>query len=446
MRSGEEIFRLRETKSELSLMRQLIIEVPQGNGKEVSEIAQRCYATNLAHLEGKNAQDEPIEIIIAHLSNRRVEEFLQALQPIAAVHISLIPRGTIALEPPPTEAPHQVTDVENLSPIEIFLQGLQSVGSWQGFLGYAAVGGMVVWVGLYTNTIYLLTASMLISPFAGPAMNAAIATARGDITLLRQSIIRYFAALGVTICVAAILTLIWRQEIVTNLMADIGTVSAVAIFLPFAAGAAGALQLAQSERSSLVSGGAVGMLVAVSLAPPAGLVGMAAVLGRWEMMLSGFFLLLLQLAGINISAAVIFRLFGLTARGARYDRGKPWVFPAGLGVSAVALAGLLTWQLINPPMLQRSSRVQRIEAVVQERIEEITGVRLVNADIAFPRPKIAGQNTLLCLLYVQRVDGVNLSESELKNRVSAQVRQAIRQGGFEVTPLVSVTIFDPPDS
>jgi uncharacterized membrane protein len=173
---------------------------------------------------------------------------------------------------------------------------------------------------------------------------------------------------------------------------------------------------------------------------------MAAVLGRWEMMLSGVFLLLLQLAGINISAAIIFRLFGLTARGARYDRGKPWVFPTGLGVSAVALAGLLTWQFINPPMLQRSSRVQRVEAVVQEKMEEITAVKLVNTDIAFPRPKIAGQNTLLCLLYVQRADGVNLSENELKNRVASQVRQAIVAEGFDVTPLISITVFDPPDS
>jgi uncharacterized membrane protein len=423
-------------------MRQLIVEVPQGKGKKVSAIAQRYHAINLVQLNGTNAHDDPTDVIIVHLSNRRVEQFLQELQPMADVHISLIPRGTVALQPPPTEAPQQVTDVQNLSPIEIFLQGLQSIGSWQGFLGYAAVGGIVVWVGLYTNTIYLLTASMLISPFAGPAMNTAIATARGDITLLRQSILRYFSALAVTICVAGFLTLILRQEIVTNLMVDISSISAVAIFIPFAAGAAGALQLAQSERSSLVAGGAVGMLVAASLAPPAGLVGMAAVLGRWEMMLSGLFLLILQLAGINVSAAIIFRLFGLTAKGARYDRGKSWIFPVGLGISAIALAGLLTWQFINPPILQRSSRVQRIKAVVQESVEEMATVKLVNAEINFPRPDLPGQNTLLCLLYVQRVDEVDLSESELKNRVSSQVRQAIVQGGFDVTPLVNVTVFD----
>jgi hypothetical protein len=48
-------------------------------------------------------------------------------------------------------------------------------------------------------------------------------------------------------------------------------------------GAAGALNLCQSERSSLVSGAATGMLVAASLAPQAGLIRMGAAIGEWEM-------------------------------------------------------------------------------------------------------------------------------------------------------------------
>ncbi len=152
------------------------------------------------------------------------------------------------------------------------MAGLQSVGSWKGFLGYAAAAGVVVWIGLYTNTSYLLVAAMLIAPFAGPAMNLAIATARGDITLLKRSLIRYFSALLVTILVALALSLILRQEIPTNQMVQTSELSSVALLLPLAAGAAGALNLVQSQRSSLVSGASVGMLVAASLAPPAGLV------------------------------------------------------------------------------------------------------------------------------------------------------------------------------
>ncbi|MDV2994536.1 MAG: hypothetical protein N4J56_004190 [Chroococcidiopsis sp. SAG 2025] len=96
----------------------------------------------------------------------------------------------------------------------------------------------------------------------------------------------------------------------------------MAVLLSLAAGAAGALNLVQSQRSSLVSGASVGMLVAASLAPPAGLVGMAVAIGRWDMATSGLFVLLLQLVGINLTAAILFRVFGLSVQGSRYRRGK----------------------------------------------------------------------------------------------------------------------------
>lgn len=88
--------------------------------------------------------------------------------------------------------------------------------------------------------------------------------------------------------------------------------------LPLVAGAAGAITLVQSERSSLVSGTATGMLVAASLSPPAGIIGMSMAIGRWDMVVNGVFLLLLQLSGINLSAAILFCTFGLSTKGARY--------------------------------------------------------------------------------------------------------------------------------
>jgi len=43
---------------------------------------------------------------------------------------------------------------------------------------------------------------MLIAPFAGPAMNTAIATARGGYTLAQTHLLRYFCGFGQTIVVA----------------------------------------------------------------------------------------------------------------------------------------------------------------------------------------------------------------------------------------------------
>ena len=129
------------------------------------------------------------------------------------------------------------------------------MGSWTGFLGYATAAGVVAWIGLFTNTVYLLTAAMLIAPYAGPAMNAAIATARGDAGLLQRNLLRYLASLALTITVAGVLSLLSRQQVATEQMVQVSQLSSTSVLLPLVAGAAGALNLVQSERNSLVSRG-----------------------------------------------------------------------------------------------------------------------------------------------------------------------------------------------
>lgn len=425
-------------------MRQLLVQVPRGCGKEVLNTAKAHDGSNLALFEAMGA-DELLDVVIVHISNRKVEDLMQALEGLPNLQITLNPRGVMGLKPPADEAAQQVTDVAARSPIEVFLSGLQSVGSWKGFLGYAAAAGVVVWIGLFTNTNYLLVAAMLIAPFAGPAMNVALATARGDRHLLGRSLLRYFAALTVTIVVSGLLSLVLRQETVTEQMAATSTVSAVAVLLPVVAGAAGALNLVQSERSSLVSGAATGMLVAASLAPPAGLIGMAAALGRWDLTVNGAFVLLLQLVGINLSAAIMFRLYGISAQGARYQRGKAWAFPAILVVTAAALAGLLTWQLSSSPSLQRSSRSQRATAEIQKVVDDSGLATLVEADVRFTRPNIEGQNTLLGTVYVQRQQGVEQSTETIRAELTQDIQMHLLNQGFNVTPLIDVSVLEPPN-
>ncbi|MGB7439584.1 MAG: DUF389 domain-containing protein [Coleofasciculaceae cyanobacterium] len=422
-------------------MRQLLVQVPQGQGKAVLEIAKAHEGANLAKLEA-NDGEEPIDLIIINVPNGKVEDLLGRLEQIPQLHITLNPRGIMPLQPPSQKAAEQITDVTDRSSIEVFLASLQSVGSWKGFLGYAVAGGVVVWIGLFTNTSYLLVAAMLIAPFAGPAMNLAMATARGDGKLLRQSILRYFAALGTTIFVTFLLSLVLRQESVTNQMIATSTISSVSVLLPIAAGAAGALNLVQSERSSLVSGAATGMLVAASLAPPAGMVGMASAIGRWEMVTSGIFLLLLQLAGINLSAALIFRLFGVSAVGVRYQRGKKQIFPLALALTIAALTGLLSWQFSQLPRLQRGSIDQRVAADIRKIVKKSPLAEPLEINVRFIGSQ--GQNTLLGTLYVQRQLGVTASSQEISESLRQEIQTYLLAQDLNLTPLIDVSVLESP--
>ncbi len=375
-------------------MRQMMVMVPRGQGPEVLRIARQHGGTNLALTEAVG-DPGPVDLVAVQTPNGRVEGLLGAMEPLPDLHVTLVPQGVIALKPPSSEASDQAVDVEPRSPIEVFLGGLQSVGSWRGFLGYSALAGVVVWTGLFTETIYLLTAAMLIAPFAGPAMNSALATARGDAELFGLSIGRYFAALAVTIVTAFVLSWVMRQEIATGLMIERSFLPSVAVLLPLAAGAAGALNLCQSERSSLVSGAATGMLVAASLAPPAGLVGMGAAIGEWDIVRSACFLLLLQITGINVSGAVIFRLYGMSPHGARYERGRTWVGAAAWTGALAATVALVAWQLSSEPELLRSSQAQRATADVRQAVRDSGLAQVVKADAEFTRADIPGQNTML---------------------------------------------------
>ena len=350
-------------------MRQLLIEVQRGQGNTVIRLGEKYEGANLSQLDANTSRGK-IDLVIAYIPNGNVEEFLEDLSDFEELHITLVPRGFMPLQPPVAEIPKQIVDVQSKSSLEVFLAGLQSVGAWKGFIAYAIAGAIIVWIGLYTNSSFLLVAAMLIAPFAGPAMNVAIATARGDFVLLKMGLIRYLAGIAITVAVTAGLSLVLSQELASNAMVESSKVASISVLLPLVGGAAGALNLVQAERSSLVSGTAVGMLVAAALAPPAGTAGMAIALGLWSMALNCVYLLVLQLVGINLAAATVFRFYGLSQKGARYERGKKWLFPVAIAITTAALVGLLSYQFTSDTNLQRSSLEQRANAEVQKVIKD----------------------------------------------------------------------------
>jgi uncharacterized hydrophobic protein (TIGR00271 family) len=423
-------------------MRQLRVLVPRGHGEDVLRIARDHQAVNLAAWEA--AGDGPLDAVMIHVSNHRVGDLLDRLGDLPDLRVTLLPQGVIALHPPAAEVADQAADVEPRSPIEVYLGALQSIGSWTGFLGYAAASGVIVWIGLYTNTIFLLVAAMLVAPYAGPAMVSAVGTARGDGRLLLRGLGRYAGGLAVATAVAALLSLLLGQQIATEQMVSITEISSTAVLLPLVAGAAGALNLTQSERSSLVPGAAIGVLVAASLAPPAGAAGMAATLGRWDLVVNGVFLLLLQLAGINLAGALVFRAYGLTAEGPRYQRGRDGVFYAALAGSVAAIGGLLVWQFADTPEMQRATVARRVTAEVKAAVDESGLAEMVEANVRFTRARIPGQHTLLGVVYVQRRADTGAPAGDVRPRLTRAIQARVRAAGYGVTPLIDVTVLEPP--
>lgn len=414
-------------------MRQLLVTVAQDRAEELKTLAEQHEARHLVTLESGQSQ-----VLFVHLPNERVQGFLEELE---EADVTLIPRGVLTFHAPSDEVPDHVTDLGKRSPTEVYLSGLQAVGSWPGFLGYATVGGMLAWMGLYTNSVVLQIGAMLIAPFAEPAMNLGLATARGDARLARQSLTRYAAGLAVAILVAFLLSLVLSQELATLAMIQASKVSSVAVLLPLLAGSAGALNLVQPDRSSLVGGTATGMLIAAALAPPAGVLGMALALGKWSMVHDAAFVLLLQLVGINLAGGLVFRGHGLSPRSSRYARGRESVFRAGVALTVLALGGLLAWQFSSSPALQHDSIEQQVAADVERVIAESGLAHLLETEVRFTRTSIPGQTSLLITGFVQSTGSGKRVAATLERAVEARLQER-----YNLTPLVKLTVLAPPKS
>jgi uncharacterized hydrophobic protein (TIGR00271 family) len=420
-------------------VRRIEIEVPGGVGHRVVDAARHVQALDTRCWSAIDG-DRRIDVVITHVPNDAVDALLRELQDLDEVRVAFLPMGTIVLQPPGHRLAGASMDVGTLGPFEVYLSGLQAIGSWHGYLAYAFTAGLVVWLGLYTSTMYLLVGAMLIAPFAGPAMNCAIATARGDWTLLWRSSLRYVAALVVTAATTAALSLVAAQDFATEAMKSIATISAAAIVLPLAAGAAGALHLVQGERSSLVSGAGAGVLVAASLAPPAGALGMSMVIGRWDLIPPSLLLLGLQLVGINVAGAATFRLFGMRTNIVRTRRGRGSVSLAASALSVLAVGALLWWQLGGSlPSLRGATLEQRARTEVLRALRA-DSIAVLDARATFERPEVGVSRALLIGLVVVHRD--SLPHDSLRVRVREIAREAVRAVGGAVPSFVEVRVVE----
>ena len=422
-------------------MRQIWISVPKGEGSRVKDLAEQHQALNVALYHAEVDRQER-DVLIFNVPNNTLDDILTRLGDFDSIQVTVHPQDVFPLPNPKSSLPKALTGVSPRSPMEVWLNGLQSVGSWKGFLGYAVAASILVWVALFTDTIYLLIGAMLVAPFAGPAMNFALATAAGDADLALRNLMCYFLSLLLTILVAAALSVVFRQQVVTATMVQISELSFIAVLLPLTAGAVGAHNLSQSANNSLVAGSAVGMLVAASLSPPAGLIGMSIALGRWDMALNGAMLLLMQFCAINLTGALVFHLYGQRPGSIPIRKFHPTARWVSIIASAALLAGILTVQFASTPDFQRSSRAKRATGVAQQVIRDDPRVDLIEANLRFPRPDVDRQNVLLGTVYAEKKPGVDQPSSEIEQELAVEIKRLLLEEGFQVNPLIDVTVLE----
>lgn len=419
------------------------LQVPAGTGDDIMEMADRLGAATASQFQGTDGRGGDVDLLLVTVPNGSAGPLIDQAEDLGPTEAVVVATGAYAFEPPAGDPPEELVDVTPTSPFEVLLAGRQAAGSWTGFLVYALLAGVVAWLGLFTETIYLLTGSMLIAPFAGPAMNTAISITAGRPALLRHSVLRYLAGIAATAAIAGVLTLLVGQETVPALAIDVLTMTSVAFLLPLVAGAAGAMYLVQAEHSSLISGAAVGILVAASLAPPAGGLGMVLVLGRLELASHALFLIALQLTGITAAAVVVLRAYGLRPDDHRFGTGHPNMLKIGLAASVVLSAGLVALQLASAPLLTQGDAVPGAAAVVTTVVEDRGDLRLLEVDPAV-RPTAAGEDPRVLVEVVVERHPEAPAAGALREDLRRSLEQHLRRELPDVVSHVVLQVHEPP--
>jgi uncharacterized membrane protein len=422
-------------------VRQILIQVPAGHGRRVFDLAAEHDAMNSAIIAAED-HERRWDVVLLHLRNDLVDDLLSHLEDIPDLRVTLNTSGVLPLEAETVSPPVPAFDVTPRSPIEVFLNRVQSGGTWPAFLGYAAVAGAVVFVGLYEEVIYLLTAAMLVAPYAGPAVNTAIATASGEFGVLRRSLLRYVVSIATTAVVAGLLAVLAGQTLPTPLMVDVVSFSALTLLLPVGAGVGAGLFAVHSEDTSIVSGAAVGILVAAALAPPAGIAGMGLAIGRPDLAAQATFLLVGQLVGINLTAGVVFRLYGMSPRQPTFALGQPLVFPVSVALSVAIMAALFGLQLLLGPALQRDTIAHRALEVIEATLDEDGALELVDSDLRTARYTVDPER-LVATIHVVPMEGQDHSD-ELRERTVAILTERLAEAELGLDVLLDVVVVAPP--
>lgn len=405
-------------------MRRVVITGPGGAGGRLRELVEGCGAD----ASWRPQTSDGLDVVVADVPNDAIGALVEALDDAPDVRMSFSTSPVLALEPHVDELLPSVRSVDMLSPTEMVLGGLQSIGSWTGFLLNAFTAGAIVWIAFMQEAQYLLVGAMLIAPLGGPAINGALSIARGELHHLGRAVGRFAAGVLAGATSAALLTLAFPVDVVPALTVDVSTLTRAALVLPVGAGLVGATTLLQSERNSLLSGAATGILVAAALAPPMGMLGIALVVGDWPVFIAAGYLLVLQyvvIAGVGAARFAIAGVGPATHPTERSTRRRRNVAAATAGVAALALVSV---QFLVPVEFVRQSIALdvRDEAV---RVLRSEGTSLVAVDARFTGQRTdSGQRRVLIEGTVARDDAPAGSEPQVERRLEQRVTDAIESG------------------
>ncbi|TVQ93665.1 MAG: TIGR00341 family protein [Chromatiaceae bacterium] len=184
-------------------------------------------------------------------------------------------------------------------------------------------------IGLAEDNVAVVIGSMIIAPLLGPIIALAFATAGGNRSLAQRAAVTAVVGLTLAILLSFAVGWVWPVSVTNAEVMARTQVHLASIVLALTAGAAGVMALTSGLTSTLV-----GVMVAVSLLPPASVFGLLLSKGRYDLADGAALLLAVNVVCVLLAANLVFLFQGVrprrwveggeVAQGSRLSR-LPWL-------------------------------------------------------------------------------------------------------------------------
>ncbi len=174
---------------------------------------------------------------------------------------------------------------------------------------YLLVVGAVAFAlcAIFTDSIAVLIASMIVAPLASPILALGLGITVGDARLMLRSLGMLVVSLVAAIALAWIGTLLFGYVRVDPVFISFGGNLYIATLIALIAGAIAAYGFVRSKVGSAMTG--IG--IAVSLMPPLVATGVGIADMDYAFATQTFTVFILNVVGILVASAIVFALFGI---------------------------------------------------------------------------------------------------------------------------------------
>ncbi len=291
----------------MSALKSVQIIVPKDKSKLVVTVL------NNLKLPYTKIEGEKEDIFILVLRDETVELLTQSVKKIGVGTVY----GSIQLVPLEFAAsstiPEEKTRLPRASREEILADIMGKAQLNASYVTYTITSSIIAALGLLTNNIVMIIASMLIAPLIGPILGVSLGTTLGINDLQKESLKTETIGIILAIIIGVLVTAFTPYTTVTDQIAVRAHPMYTDILFAMVAGLAAALSIASVETMSLI-----GVAIAASILPPAINVGIGlafyvkGVPGSETIVFGSVTLLTINILAINFMSLAFFWFTGIT--------------------------------------------------------------------------------------------------------------------------------------